>query len=98
MGISFYVYYRVDPRSESIARARVALLLEQLQRNSGVSGRLFKKRGENALWMEVYEEVSDPVRFEACLKEAVRELRMSEVLDRESSRHIEAFEEQNPCV
>ncbi len=58
----------------------------------GVRGRLMTKRGEPNLWMEVYEAVSDPARFEHALHDAVQELEIVELLAPGSLRHVECFE------
>ena len=93
MASSFYVYYRVAPGAEALARPRVLALLEQVRSQSGVRGRLLRKRGESDLWMEVYESVPDNARFEAILSAAVRELALDEVLLQGWSRRIECFED-----
>ena len=90
---SYYIYYRVDPTRVTAARARVQQLLEAVERASSVSGRLLKKRGEPALWMEVYEHVSDEAKFEWELAQAVGQLNATEFLQAGTGRHVECFED-----
>jgi hypothetical protein len=98
MASSFYVYYRVAPEAEATARRRVLTLLERVRSQSGVHGRLLRKRGEPQLWMEVYENVQDDTRFEAILSAGVRELALDEVLQHGGSRRVECFEDFTPCA
>jgi hypothetical protein len=98
MASSFYVYYRVAPDAEAAARGRVMSLLERVRSQSGVHGRLLRKRGETQLWMEVYENVHDDARFESILGAGVRELALDKVLQHGSSRRVECFEDFNPCA
>jgi len=93
MATSFYVYYRVAPGTQALARQRVLALLEQVRSQSGVCGRLLRKRGEVDLWMEVYESVSDDARFEAVLSAGVRDLSLDEVLLHGWTRRVECFED-----
>jgi hypothetical protein len=93
MATSFYVYYRVADDAQALAQQRVAALLEHLRIHSGVRGRLMKKLGERDLWMEVYDGVADPARFEALLISGARELALDEVLMQGWSRRVECFED-----
>ena len=89
---SYFVYYRVAPGRESLARERVGRLQAKLAAAIGAHGRLMTKRGEPNLWMEVYEAVSDSARFELALDNAVQELELVQLLAPGSLRHIECFE------
>jgi hypothetical protein len=90
--ISYFIYYRVAPGGEPLARERVDRLQAKLAAAIGVRGRVMTKRGEPNLWMEVYEAVSDAARFEHALHDAVRELEIVELLAPGSLRHVECFE------
>ena len=90
---SYYIYYRVDPDRTSVARARVQQLIDAVAQASGITGRLLKKRGEPALWMEVYEHVSDEAKFERELAQAVGKLNATEFLQAGTGRHVECFED-----
>ena len=90
--ISYFIYYRVAPGREPPAREQVARLLANVAAVIGVRGRLMTKRGEPDVWMEVYEAVSDPARFERTVHDAVQELGIVEMLAPGSVRHVECFE------
>jgi uncharacterized protein DUF4936 len=90
--VSYFVYYRVAPGGEPLARERVSRLQAKLAAAIGVRGRLMTKRGEPDLWMEVYEAVSDPARFEHALEGAVDEFQLFQILVPGSLRHVECFE------
>jgi hypothetical protein len=49
------------------ARTALAGVRAVLEKEFAVSGRLLCAQNDAALWMEVYENVGDPVRFEARL-------------------------------
>jgi len=90
--ISYFIYYRVAPGREPPAREQVARLQAKLAAVIGARGRLMTKRGEPDVWMEVYEAVTDPARFERVLHDAVQELGIVEMLAPGSVRHVECFE------
>jgi hypothetical protein len=92
MMTSYFIYYRVAPGHEPLAREQVYRLQAKLAATIGVHGRLMTKRGEPSLWMEVYEEVSDAARFEHALDNAVQELAIVELVAPGSLRHVECFE------
>lgn len=94
MPLSYYVYYRIEPRREADARARVEVLLAGVAHEQGVNGRLLRKRDEPALWMEVYEGVSDAAGFEAALERACAGSGIAEVLLPGSARKTECFQTQ----
>src|SRR5690242_19254787 len=63
MATNFYIYYRVAAGAHALAHERVGVLLERVRRESGVHGRVLRKRGEDDLWMEIYEAVPDEAAF-----------------------------------
>lgn len=87
----YYIYYRVDPARAAVAEARVRELQTALDCRTGVAGRLLKKRGEPHLWMEVYEEVEDPARFEETLAQLVEEKGLRALLAPGAERRVECF-------
>lgn len=89
--LAYYIYYRVDPARATVAEARVRELQTALDCRTGVAGRLLKKRGEPHLWMEVYEEVEDPVRFEAALAQLEEEKGLRTLLAPGTERRVECF-------
>jgi hypothetical protein len=94
VALSYYVYYRIEPRREADARARAEALLAAVAHEHGVPGRLLRKRDEPALWMEVYEGVSDAAGFEAALERACAASGIVEVLLQGSVRRTECFQTQ----
>lgn len=77
---SYFVWYRVslDDRDTEIT---VRSMMASLACRSGVAGRLLKNRDEPVLWMEIYDEVADPARFEAYLRQAVDEYDVEMFID-----------------
>ena len=65
--VHFYIYYRMAASHAADARTALAGVRAVLEKEFAVSGRLLCAQNEAALWMEVYENVGDPVRFEARL-------------------------------
>jgi Domain of unknown function (DUF4936) len=90
--LSYFIYYRVARGRESRARERVEQLQANLDRSTGVRGRLMTKRGEPNLWMEVYEAVHDPHGFERALQLALSENEFESLLADGSQRQVECFE------
>jgi hypothetical protein len=89
--VNFYCYYRVDPARSALARGAVAHIFRILEERSGAVGRLFKGEREPALWMEVYEQVREPERFEAQLAELCDLQGFTAFLAPGSMRRIERF-------
>lgn len=85
----YYIYYRVDEKHSDEAETLVRSMQSRLACRSGVAGRLLKKRDEPGLWMEVYEGVAEPERFERLLGQAVDEFDLAMFMDGE--RHLECF-------
>lgn len=86
-----YVYYRVDPAHAAAARETIAAVLARIEERAGVTGRLLQRRDEPMLWMEVYESVHDPARFEVMLADLLDSHRFSQFLAPGSTRKIERF-------
>src|SRR5262245_7299936 len=95
MALSYYIYYRVQPEKSAACEPAVQALLSAIRSATGVTGRLMKKRGEANLWMEVYEGVTDDVKFEWELSDAAGRLGIQGFLQTGSGRHVECFEEVN---
>jgi hypothetical protein len=86
-----YVYYRVDPARAAAARETIAAVLASIEERAGVTGRLLQRQDEPMLWMEVYESVHDPVRFELMLADLLDTHGFSQFLAPGSARKIERF-------
>ena len=91
MAFSYYIYYRVAQAGD--AALAVGKLQSAIRDRSGVAGRVLKKRGEPAMWMEIYEGVSDGAQFEALLAGLVESLNFNSVLAAGSTRKTECFED-----
>ena len=65
--IHYYIYYRIAAPHAAPARAAVEAVLRGIEDRIGIAGRLLQGAHEPLLWMEVYENVVDPERFEATL-------------------------------
>jgi hypothetical protein len=92
MTYSYYIYYRVAAGQVSACEQKIAGLMAFVARETGVAGRVLKKRREPLLWMEVYENVADGDAFERALAQAVSAAHADECLQAGSSRRIECFE------
>ena len=93
MPSSYYIYYRVEPAKSAASERRILELIEAVRKATGIAGRLMKKRSEPNLWMEVYENVADEAKFEWELAEAVDHLKIQELLQPGTPRHLECFQE-----
>ncbi len=92
MSFSFYIYYKVDLARSSEAQQRSREFIAAVQNATQISGKLMKKRGEPALWMEVYEDIADAAGFETTLKQIAQNINVDEFLQSPAKRHIECFE------
>ena len=91
--VHFYVYYRIAASQSARARAAaVATVIGAMRRQFAVSGRTLRGRDDGALWMEVYEDVADPLGFEAALAASIAGTDfLRRALAPGSSRRIERF-------
>jgi hypothetical protein len=91
MSWNYYIYYRVDAAKTGPCAVAVEFLLDAVRRETGIAGRVLKKRNEPLLWMEVYENVDDDAKFEWALAEAVAASGIAKLLQAGGSRHTECF-------
>ncbi len=84
-----YVYYRVA-RDSAAARAAVAALFADIERATGVAGRLLARADDPRTWMEVYEPVTQVAAFGRALAAAVRS-HQAAALAEGGQRHVERF-------
>ena len=92
MTYSYYIYYRIAPGQEPVCTQKVAELMAFVTRETGIAGRVMKKRREPLLWMEIYENIRDEEAFERALAQAVAITKAGECLQAGASRRIECFE------
>lgn len=89
----YYIYYRINVKDAVEAETLVRSMMARLACRSGIYGRLLKKHGEPGLWMEVYEDVREPERFERLLDQAADEFDIGMFID--GPRRSECFTGQN---
>ncbi len=92
MPCSYYIYYRVVHDKAEACEAKIRELLAAVEKTTGLTGRLLKKRGEPLLWMEVYEHVRDEAQFEWEVADIADRLKVKEYLEPDTTRHVECFE------
>lgn len=91
MTTHYYVYYRVARPDDAATRNLVSNLLTQVERATGIAGRLLVRTEDAHTWMEIYEPVIDATSFEAALLHAVDTSGFASVLAAGSTRHVERF-------
>ncbi len=85
----YYIYYRVIAHLEHEAEQVVRSMQARLACRSGIAGKLLKKRNDPGLWMEVYEQIEDPGRFERLLNQVADEFDVE--MFTETPRKLECF-------
>ncbi len=91
MSWNYYIYYRVDAAKTGACTVAAEFLFDAIRRETGINGRVLKKRNEPLLWMEIYEMVEDDAKFEWALTEAVAASGIVKLLQDGSTRHTECF-------
>jgi hypothetical protein len=89
--VHFYIYYRIAAAHAADARTALEGIMAALEQRFAVSGRLLRAQNDAELWMEVYENVGDPVPFEAEMNKLLGETRFSSWLAPGSARRTERF-------
>ena len=89
--VYFYIYYRIAASHAADARSALASVMAALEKEFAVVGRLLFAQNDAALWMEVYENVGDPVRFEAALNSLLGQTRFATWMAPGSARRTERF-------
>jgi hypothetical protein len=87
----FYIYYRVAPTHAVRARQAVAAMMLELERRTGIAGKLLRGAEDHLLWMEIYEGVRDPASFAAAIQELLKRAEFEGLLAEGSSRATERF-------
>ncbi len=90
MNRSYYVYYRSEAAAPAV-RAAVTAMQAALAQATGVQGRLARRVEDDGTWMEIYESVADPERFERALEVAVTDGGLEDLLAPGATRRIERF-------
>jgi hypothetical protein len=69
----FYVWYEVHGELAA-AVSSIGALIDEVEAETGVRGRLLARRDQPSTWMEVYEDVDDPRAFQRVLDARVAAL------------------------
>ena len=80
---NYYVYYRVDAARLATLRPTVEKLFSDIEKATGIRGRLMHRKDNPATYMEVYEGVADDAVFENLLKQKTANFGID--------RHVERF-------
>ena len=91
MLMNYYIYYRVAPLEAARARAVVNAVQSALGKETSIQGRLLRRDDDPSTWMEIYEAVADPLRFEAALDRLLAQHNFDGCVASDSRRHIERF-------
>ena len=62
-----------------------------LREDTGIQGRLLRRDDDPSTWMEVYETVADPLRFEAALGRLLAQHGFDGCVAPDARRHTERF-------
>ena len=87
----YYIYYRIDPTQTPAAQAAVQHVFRHVQDTLHIHGVLRRKCGEENLWMEIYEGITDCEKFESILSEAEQQSNVMNTLNTGERRHRECF-------
>jgi hypothetical protein len=93
MRTEYYVWYRVTGDAHA-AVAAVTRVLADVAAGTGIVGRLLHRRNEPAVWMEVYDGVTDATAFEHALIAAGDRYGIVQFAA-DGMRHVEAFVAQD---
>ena len=91
LDLAYYIYYPIAVENTAAARRAVMALFDELKAASGISGRLVRRRDDLAVWMEIYEHVSDAGKFEQALHAAEARHGLDMLVATGASRKIEVF-------
>ena len=91
MPLNYYIYYRVAPSEAARARTVVDAVQSALRADTGIRGRLLRRDDDPSTWMEVYETVADPLRFEAALDRLLAQHGFDSCVAPDAHRHTERF-------
>jgi hypothetical protein len=92
----YYVYYRIPAEHTASMRDKALAIFRDVERETGVAGRLMRRRDDAATWMEIYEGVSEPAAFETALAAAVERHAFMQVLAPGAARKNEVFQPAFP--
>jgi Domain of unknown function (DUF4936) len=88
---NYYIYYRVAPPEAARLHAVVDAVQSALRQDTGIQGRIMRRDDDSGTWMEIYEGVADPLRFEAALTRLLAQHGFDACMAPDSRRHTERF-------
>lgn len=91
MNAGYYIYYRIQADSAGEASRIVGALQADVLKETGVQGRLLRRRDDPSTWMEIYEGIPDEQAFQGVLKTAVERRGFAAILAPGSRRVSEIF-------
>ena len=89
--LNYYIYYRVATSEAARARKVVDAVQSALHQDTGIQGKLLRRDDDPTTWMEIYEGVADPLRFEAALDQLLAQHDFDGGMTFDSRRHTERF-------
>jgi len=91
VSVSLFVYYRVAAQQDFAVRERVSAIQSDVLAETGVSGRLLRRRDDPTTWMEIYEPIADIDQLEQALHTALERHGFDALLAPGDVRHAERF-------
>ncbi len=91
MRIDYFIYYRVNTVRLAEFVASLVSMQASLHAATGVTGRFRRRLDDPATWMEIYENVSDPRKFEVELGAHAQRHGLHDYLQEGQARHMERF-------
>jgi len=89
--LNYYIYYRVAPSVTARVRTVVDSVQSALAQDTGIRGSLLRRDDDPSTWMEIYEAIADPLRFEAALERLLAQHNFDGCMASDSRRHTERF-------
>jgi len=89
--LNYYIYYRVAPSDTARVRTVVDSVQSALAQDTGIRGSLLRRDDDPSTWMEIYEAIADPLRFEAALERLLAQHNFDGCMASDSRRHTERF-------
>jgi len=94
---TYYVYYKVAEPDSTGVYAAASAVIDAVRAETGIEGRLLRRRDDAHTWMEVYENVARE-NFETELARAVEHAGLQRHLVPGTARRFEAFVALTPSL
>lgn len=92
MNLGYYVYYKVPQDRAAEVRDIVERVIRDIHAETGIAGRLLRRRDDPSTWMEVYENVADAQSFERTLASVLARHGFDRALPAGTKRVTEVFQ------